>query len=296
MSIPNLSLAMTDEELISLVRQDAEKYIVTFKTPKMFFHWTDASDITPTGKFNKEFATLDSVFPKYFNKVSRKIFRLRNPKDSDLYGPGLYLASDPFISRKYGGINAYGLIVGIINPDARVIVLNDSVFGKFPDNIYNEMKLKGCPVNNIVSLLETTNKTCTVFKQMFIGDDQFIDGRLYEWSSFTSQLPGCHSSDTMANLNKPADFIESEPVETIVAYSTNLMTEIRGFTHKTKYQPNDPLGNLILSYLKTNNNFQALKVDDISVLHKDQMNDSTIRMLSPSENEEFNQKYIWGCH
>lgn len=291
LSISTLTHAMTDTELTSKLRAEADKYTVSFKQPKMFFHWVDASDITPKGQYNGVFDSNNPMFAAYVQKNGGYIARQRSPKDDDIAGPGLYMAADPLVSRSYGGEKTYGLITGVINPKAKLIALEYNQTGELPNDVINELKARGCSDENLLNLLDTKDKACTKIKQLLLGKGKlYLDGRIYSWSTNGNYLPGCKFNNQMNDLILGAKADPTNNMDTLVAYTTDLFTEIHGFTHKTKPTSSDPNGNLILSYLKTNNGIAGNQL-----LSAEQLKDASIKTLSKSENETFTKKFIWGC-
>ena len=124
--------AMSDQDLSRLMRSELSQNITQVKSPKLMFHWVDASDLTPRGQYNSQFKATDPRFVEYVNKQGRKIFNRRNPADGDIAGPGLYMAADPKVSRGYGAERSFGLVVGVLEPKAKILLTAEGgadVFG-----------------------------------------------------------------------------------------------------------------------------------------------------------------------
>lgn len=288
------SFAMTDLELQKAMRAEIEPKLITLKKPKLFFHWVDASDLTPKGEFDKQFPANASQFSTYVEKQGKKIANQRSDRDHDIAGPGLYLASDPLVSRGYGGEKRYGLIVGQIKTGSRILPnFYDLEFSK---NLVLEFEKRGCTAGyGVIDLLDTTDTNCTKIKQLFVGKDaSFIDGRLYQWSSQAASLPGCSYSIEGETTMKKASNGFPVRFETIVAYNKNLFSEIVGFTHKSTANSGSVLANNVLSYLK------ALDAKGMAsrfkLISDEQRVDSKITKMNDSSVISFTKNNIFGCH
>jgi hypothetical protein len=290
--------AMSDADLFQNMRKQTSKYIVNLKKPRMFFHWVDASDITPKGQYEEAFEATDSIFAKYVSKQGSKILNQRSDSDHDIAGPGLYLASDPLISRSYGGKNRYGLIVGITKANAKFFV--QSFNATFSSDIAKEIESRGCNSgDSVIELLDSTNPNCTKIKQLLIGKDlSFADARIYNWATFSKSLPGCTVGDSNNELIPQSNVTkDNQKLDTIVAFSTNLFSEIYGFTHKSKLSTKSENARKILSYLKGLQGYknQMGKFQNINFVSAAQLQDSSIVPMSNSEMAEFTSKNILGC-
>lgn len=284
--------AMTDAELQSAMRAEVAPHLFTIKKPRLFFHWVDASDLTPKGQYDLQLASNSNQFAEYVAKESKKIVNQRSERDQDMAGPGMYLANDPLISRGYGGAKRYGLVVGKINTKARILPSFYDM--KFSKPIVLEFEKRGCTTGeNVIEILDTTEISCTKIKQLLVGKDaSFIDGRLYSWSSMASYIPGCTfdlSGETTMQVrnNYPMQF------ETLVAYNKNLFSEVVGFTHKSSLTSGSSLGNSVLSYLKTLA-AQGL-TNRFTLISDEQKNDSTIPLMNQSDLTNFTKNNIFGC-
>jgi hypothetical protein len=285
--LPQAFAAMTDAQLSLAMRNDIKKYIVTVKSPKIIFHWVDASDINPAGQYNTKFPSTAPHFKTYVQKQGARILTKRPAADPDLYGQGLYLASSPTESRSYGGQNSFGLIVGILSPGARLLAQSGDL--PMEASISAEIARRGCGDNGgYIALLDTFDVKCTKVKQILVGADvSFADGRLYNWGGESSR--GC------SGMNPARDFTavrghDISDLQTFVAYNTKLFTGIFGYTHKTSVSGN-AMADQILSYLK---GLQTLGVYD-NLISKDQMKDASIKAMSDADVKKFSQANILGC-
>lgn len=284
--------AMTDAELQKAMRAEVEPHIFTIKKPRLFFHWVDASDITPKGQYDQAFPSNSTQFTDYVEKEGKKVVNQRSDRDQDIAGPGMYLASDPLVSRDYGGEKRFGLVVGKINTKARVLPGGYNM--SFSKEVVSEFEKRGCRiVANVLQLLDTADANCTKLKQLLVGKDaSFIDGRLYSWSSQARYLPGCNynaEDETTINAEDSIFF----PLETFVAYNKNLFSEIVGFTHKSSVYAGSSFANNILSYLKTlDANGLSLRLKLIS---DEQRRDPKIPLMNQTDLANFTKNNIFGC-
>jgi hypothetical protein len=287
--------AMTDADLQKAMRAEVAPHLFTIKKPRLFFHWVDASDLTPKGQYDLQLAPNSNQFVDYVTKESNKIVNKRSERDQDLAGPGMYLASDPLISRSYGGEKRYGLIVGKINTKARI--LPGSYELEFSSSLTSEFEARGCTMGpSVIAILDTADVNCTKIKQLLVGKDaSFIDGRLYRWGSDADILPGCvydSAGDAMIIGKNGA----SIAFETLVGYNKNLFSEIVGFTHRSSFTSGASLGNSVLSYLKTLDS-RGIKnrFTKVNLLSDEQKNDSNIPLMNQTDLESFTKNNIYGC-
>lgn len=281
------AFSMTDKQLGEAMRQDISKYMSTIKKEKILFHWVDASDINPRGQYNTAYDPSATHYSTYVEKQGRRIYNRRRSGDSDIEGPGLYMASDPLVSRAYGGKRNYGLVVGVLRPGAKVLT-GTGINLTISSEISTEIKSRGCQAYNYETILDTFNNECLKIKQILVGKDaSFANGRIYSWSN--RSVEGC--SDR--NISRDVNFISNvnsyyEP-ETFVVYNKDLFSDIFGFTHKTTKATNKLAGE-ILSYLK------GVEVSTGQELLPDmQMDNDEIKTMSKSDVDKFSQKYILGC-
>ena len=284
--------ALSDADLQAKMRKDVEPYIVTLKQPKIYFHWVDASDVAPKGQLD---AVLDSKAQKFIDysaTQSKKVYNQRSEKDADIAGPGFYLAQDPFYTRRYGGQKRFGLIVATIKPGTR---LHSASYSQtFSKEVSNELAARQCSARSAVDLIDSAEKNCTPIKKLLLGQDSFIQGRLYNYGSFASQMTGCSRYDVSSDVvNLSTKQSNSERQDTIVAYNLSLFSEINGYTHKSTMNAKTPVANKILSFLKTASLDKALATQLIS---NEQMADSSIPVMSAGEMGTFTKTNILGCH
>lgn len=287
--IASQAFAMTDSELGQAMQKDIQKFMTTVKSPKLVFHWVDASDVSPKGQFNSKFPSTASHYKDYVEKQGKKIFNKRNPADRDIAGPGLYLASNPIASRSYGGEKSFGLIVGLIRPGARFVT--GSYGGlRIDQKIVAEISSRGCIQDDYNYLLNVNDSSCTKIKQLLVGKDvSFAEGRIYQWMN--NKMDGCRNLNFNRDLNIPRLNGQFKiNYDTFVAYNVKMFSQIYGYTHKSS-KSGDQLGDQILSYLKG----MAKQGSGTNLVSADQMNDSSIKAMSQSEIESFNQKYLLGC-
>lgn len=284
------AFAMTDIELAAAMKKDFSKNLVTVKSPKLFFHWVDASDVTPSGQYNSQFPSDSPNFKAYVQKEGRKVYNKLSPNNRDIAGPGLYLAYDSIVSRHYGGKTSFGLIVGQLKVGARIL---PNLLGglKVSQTIYDELSYRGCDgMTDYLFLIDSSKTECLKIKQLLVGKDvSFADGRFYAWGE--RNRIGC------SNYNPSIDIGTSTRVSSdtlkgftaMVAYNTNLFSKIVGLTHKSK-KGSDPFGNKMLSYLK------GMHLSQFGgLLSKEQMADDSIKPMSESELIKFNQENLIGC-
>ena len=285
------SFAMTDSELATSMREDIKKYYSVMKAPKLFFHWVDASDVTPKGQYNTEFPTNSIQFKEYIDKQGQKIFNRRSEKDPDIAGPGLYMASEPTISRSYGAKKTFGLIVGLVKSGTKVFT--DTGYTKtshIDPTILSETAKRNCSVATYVDLLNTAEANCTKVKQLLVGKDvSFTSGRLYSWSSnrrnYCKQIVKGRDISFSQILDSSA---ANKALETFVVFNSSLFSEVVGVTHMTT-KGSTPLANQILSFLKN----QSYNGFDLS--SEAQKKSSSIKSMTDSEIKDFAEKYIYEC-
>ncbi len=285
--------AMSDAQLAQGMRADIAKYIITLKTPRLIFHWADASDITPQGQYNQSVPANGPSFKAYVDKQGAKVFRARDTRDYDIEGPGLYLATNPMSTRHYGGQKSFGLIVGLVRPGSKI--LNGDGQNTLAANIHSEIQSRGCSVYDYNSLIDTSGDLkCTKIKQLLVGSDvSFADGRLYNYSN-TTLIEGCSRRSPYKDIAAPASKIRDyEGLDTFVGYSSRLYTEVIGITNKTTVS-NHAFSNEVLSYLK------GLQVNGLSegsvISSPEQVKDPKIKAMTKAEVAKFSQKYIMGCN
>jgi hypothetical protein len=288
--------AMSDAQLAQALRQDISKHFVTLKAPKLVFHWVDASDINPSGQYNSAFPANASHYKSYTDKQGSKIYRARNSRDSDVEGPGLYMATDPLVSRAYGGKNTYGLIVGIMKPGARILA-NAYTTLPIAANLQAELSGRGCTgVTMYPEILDTYGNTpCLKVKQLLVGSDvSFADGRFYSFG--TGDIEGCRSRFGAKDLTIPASKVKTyEGLDTFVVYSSRMMSEVLGFTHKTA-PGSHALANQIMSYLKGLQVHQLNTYSGYSLVSQEQLNNPAIKAMSKADIAKFSQAHIMGCN
>tara|TARA_R110000868_G_scaffold61524_3_gene186974 strand:- start:24497 stop:25405 length:909 start_codon:yes stop_codon:yes gene_type:complete len=281
------ALAMSDVELGQAMNQDIAKYMSVVKAPKLLFHWVDASDVNPKGEYNKRYEATAPHYTDYVMKQGRRIYNNRRSGDSDIEGPGLYMASDPLVSRSYGGERSYGLIVGVLRVGAKVLTgsgLNLSI----ASDIKAEILKRGCSAYSYESILDTFDKTCAKIKKLLVGKDaSFANGRIYSWGS--NQVPGCSQRIIDRDIKFPTGMSSYSEPETFVVYNTGLFSQVYGFTHQS-LGDGDKLSQGILSYLK------GLELSSgREVLPDLQMENSGISSMSPTKVKTFSNKMILGC-
>lgn len=288
--LPQAFAALSDAQLTLAMRNDIKKYIITVKSPKIIFHWVDASDINPAGQYNTKYPSTAPHFKTYVQKQGARILTKRPAADPDLYGQGLYLASSPTESRSYGGQNSFGLIVGVLRSGARLLAQTGDL--PMDANISAEIARRGCGDNGgYIALLDTFDPKCTKIKQQLVGADvSLADGRIYDWGG--DQARGCASMNPRRDLVAAPgqDAAGLERLQTFVAYNPNLFSSVFGYTHKTSVSGNG-MADQILSYLK---GLQTLGVYD-NLISKDQMKDASIKAMSDAEVRKFSVANILGC-
>lgn len=281
------TFAMTDAQLGKAMREDMAKYMTTIKAPKLLFHWVDASDINPKGEYNVGYAPTAAHYETYVEKQGRRIYNNRRSGDSDIEGPGLYMASDPLVSRSYGGERNYGLIVGVLKVGAKVVTGSGMNLVIDPV-IKSEIQKRGCNPSSYESVLDTFDKKCSKIKQLMVGKDaSFADGRIYSWGS--NHVEGCSDRDIARDVKFPAKMSSWSEPETFVVYNKNLFSKIFGFTHKS-LPSSSKEGNAILSYLKGYE-----QVTGKELLPDLQMDNDVIAGMSESQVEKFSRDNILGC-
>jgi hypothetical protein len=286
---------MSDAQLAQGMRADMAKYMITLKTPRLIFLWADASDIVPQGQYKNSFPATFSSFKEYVDKQGSKIFRARSTSDADIEGPGLYLAGSPTSTRHYGGQKSFGLIVGLIRPGSKIF--NGDATSSISANLQAELQARGCSVYHYSELLDSAGDTkCTKVKQILVGQDiSFADARMYNYSN-ADLIEGCSHRNPYKDIAAPASKIRDyEGLDTFVAYSSRLFSDVMGITNKTTVS-NHTLSNQILSYLK---GIQSLGLNSAygGVLSSpEQLKDPAIKAMGRSEIQKFSQKYILGCN
>ncbi len=287
--------AMTDAQLGQAMKADIAKYIITLKTPRLIFHWADASDIVPQGQYNASVPATGPSFKAYVDKQGSKVFRARDPRDYDIEGPGLYMATNPMSTRSYGGNKSFGLIVAQVRPGAKI--LNGDGNNVLAANIQSEVTARGCALTDYNSILDNAGDAkCTKIKQLLVGSDiSFADGRLYNYSN-TYLIEGCSKRSPYKDIAAPASKIRDyEGLDTFVVYSSRLFSSIMGITNKTK-NSGDALSDQVLSYLK------GLQVNGLAsdagmaISSPEQLADASIKAMSKADIAKFSQKYIMGCN
>mgnify|MGYP003642707077 CR=1 FL=1 len=281
------SWAMTDSELAQSMNQDIAKYMSVIKAPKLLFHWVDASDVNPKGEYNKRYEATAAHYEQYVVKQGRRIYNNRRSGDSDIEGPGLYMASDPLVSRSYGGERSYGLIVGVLRVGAKVLTgsgMNLSI----ASDLKLEIQKRGCNAYSYETILDTFDKTCAKIKKLLVDKDaSFANGRIYSWGS--NHVSGCSSRSIDRDVRFPSGMSSYRDPETFVVYNKELFSQVYGFTHKS-LGDGDSLSQKILSYLK------GLELSSgKEVLPDLQMDNSDISAMSAAKVKSFSQDYILGC-
>ena len=280
---------MSDAELGKAMRAELDKTLVTVKAPKLIFHWVDASDINPPGQYNTAYPATATHFKTYVEKQGKRIYNRRNRGDSDIAGPGLYMAAGPLISRSYGGEKSFGLIVGLVKPGARIVPSHTTL--TIDTKLASEIAKRGCTeAYDYLSLLDTYEPACIKVKQLLVGKDiSFADGRLYTWAA--GNIPGCSDTqperDIVITQGKKEDY---SSLDTFVAYHPNLFSKIYGYTHKTKLS-GDKLADEVLSYLK---GIEAMGLYS-GLISEQQIKDPAIKAMSAAQVKSFSQKYAFGC-
>lgn len=287
--------AMNDAQLQQAMRQDIQKYMLTLKTPRLLFHWADASDIVPQGQFKNSFPATFGSFKEYVDKQGSKVFRARSTSDADIEGPGLYLAGSPTSTRHYGGQKSFGLIVALIKPGARI--LNGDSTGAIAPNVQSEINARGCALTSYLDIIDSAGDAkCLKVKQIMIGADiAFADARMYNYSN-ADLIEGCSQRNPFRDINAPASKIRDyEGLDTFVAYSSRLFSDVMGITNKTTVSGH-ALSDQVLSYLK------GLQVNGLNqayggaIASPEQLADAKIKPMTKSEIQKFSQKYILGCN
>ena len=285
---------MNDVQLAQSMRAELGKSLITVKSPKLIFHWVDASDIMPAGQFNASLPATGPSFAAYVNKQGSKIFRARNGKDYDVEGPGLYLASDPLSTRSYGGQKSFGLIVGLLRPGAKIVPGDRNL--TMAAAIASEISARGCALTTYAELLDVADSPkCTKIKQLLVGADiSFADARIYSYSQ--GEIEGCRTRSPFKELAVPASRARDyEGNDTFVAYSSRAFSEIMGVTHKTTVSGH-ALSNEILSYLKGLQVNNLIQFAQYGVASPEQLSNPAIKAMSKAEIAKFSQKYIMGCN
>ena len=272
-------LAMNDSELAQAMNQDIAKYMSVVKAPKLLFHWVDASDINPKGEYNKRYEATAAHYTEYVTKQGRRIYNNRRSGDSDIEGPGLYMASDPLVSRSYGGQRSYGLIVGVLRVGAKVLT-GSGVNLSIAPHIKNEISKRGCVAYSYESILDTFDKTCAKIKKLLVAKDaSFANGRIYSWGS--NHVTGCSQRRLERDIKFPAAMSSYSEPETFVVYNSELFSKIYGFTS---------LSQEILSYLK------GLELTSGKEILPDlQMDNPAILAKSAGQVSKFSLDKILGC-
>lgn len=282
------AFAMSDAQLAQAMRSDMEKYMSTIKAEKYIFHWVDASDINPPRQYDTRYAPTAEHYKAYVEKQGRRIYNNRRSGDSDIEGPGLYMASDPMVSRAYGGSRRYGLIVGKLRVGAKVVTGSGAGLDlTIAADIRQEIAARGCSAASYTAILDTFNRECSKVKQLLVGRDaSFADGRIYSWGQ--AMYSDCYNRDIRNDVIFPSA-ARYHDTETFVVYNKNLFSEIYGFTHQS-VPGNNAEANEILSYLKGIE--ESTRRDILPDL---QMDNDAIRALSRTQIEKFIEKNILGC-
>lgn len=285
---------MSDAELSQELRKDIDQYIITLKSPKLAFHWVDASDVNPPKQFDVQYPATAAHYKTYVDKAGSAIYNKLSPKAYDIAGPGLYMSSHPSYSRSYGGKKRFGLIVGLVKPGAKIFTNLGYGGEKINAKLIKELQARDCGVNNYSDILDSSEIGCTRIKQLLVGKDiSFADARLYGWTG-REPSPGCSSINLIRDMDKrnsKSTKSDLENLDTFVVYSSRLFSSVYGYTHRSTAD-GDLLSNQILSYLK-GQDIEGLSTERI--LSEAQAADSMIKPMSRSEIEKFSQKYIFGC-
>jgi hypothetical protein len=286
---PAAQAAMTDAQLAQAMRADVAKYIATIDAPKILFHWVDASDINPPRQYDTQYAATAPHYRDYVQKQGRRIYNRRSQGDGDIEGPGLYMATDPFVSRAYGGSRRYGLIVGVLKKGARVFV-GDGLSLTIAPTILAEIKSRGCTEVDYGYdyLLDTFNPTCNKIKQLLVGADaSFADARIYSWSH--DSVTGCSSRNFTRDIKMPRGYDRNTGAETFVIYNPNAFSSVFGYTHKSLPSGNAMADN-VLSYLKG-----TQQLTGTSLIAVEQMSNNAIKGMTQAQIAAFSQQNIFGC-
>lgn len=290
---------MSDAELAQALRKDLDKYIVTLKSPKLAFHWVDASDINPPKQYDVQYPATAAHYRTYVDKAGSAIYNKRNPESYDIAGPGLYMSSHPTYSRQYGGKKRFGLIVGLVKPGTKIFTNIPAFNGreKISDKLIAELNSRGCGLMNYSDILDVSDDdACTKIKQLLVGKDiSFADARLYGWTGNVAS-EGCRNINLIRDVDKRNSKVtdaQIEMLDTFVVYSSRFFSSVYGYTHRSTAD-GDQLSNDILSYLK---GLQAELVQDVEadILSESQISDPKIKAMTRDQIEKFSQKYIYGC-
>lgn len=287
--------AMSDAQLSQAIRQDMQKYMFTLKTPRLIFHWADASDIVPQGQFKNSFPATFPSFKEYVDRQGSKVFRPRSTSDADIEGPGLYLAGSPTSTRHYGGQKSFGLIIGLIKPGAKI--LNGDSSGAIAANIQSEINARGCALTSYLDIIDSAGDAkCLKVKQIMIGNDiSFADARMYNYSN-AELIEGCSQRNPYKDIAAPASKIRDyEGLDTFVAYSSRLFSEVMGITNKTTVSGH-ALSDQILSYLKGLQSLGFNQAYGGAIASPEQLADPKIKAMTKAQIDAFSQKYILGCN
>jgi hypothetical protein len=284
---------MSDAELTLALRRELEPHIITVNAPKLVFHWTNASDILPRGQFNQQFPVTAPSFAAFIDTQGRKIFNRRSERDPDIEGPGLYMASDPVVSREYGGQRSFGLIVGLLKPGARLIASRSMPMS---NALKLELQARSCSATTFVDLLDTADQACTRVKQLLVGRDiSFADGRLYSWGS--QEVPGCRSRSNFSQSFTGSAAVKADirHHETFVIYSRNAFSEVYGYTNLT-VATGAGTGARILSWLKSLEKSGEINTwGNKKLVSDEQLADARIPVMTNAQIRGFSTSFILGC-
>jgi hypothetical protein len=285
---------MSDAELTHELRKDIDQYIISLKSPKLAFHWVDASDVNPPKQYNVPYPATAPHFKSYVDKAGSAIYNKLSEKAYDIAGPGLYMSSHPSYSRSYGGKKTFGLIVGLVKPGAKIFVNFGYGGEKINSKLLKEIESRDCGVISYSDLLDSSDLACTKVKQLLVGKDiAFADARLYGWTG-REISPGCRSINLIRDMqmrNTKTSKSDLENLDTLVVYSSRLFSSVYGYTHLSTLD-GDLLSNQILSYLKGQ---QLEGLSPERILSESQLADNRIKPMSRGDVEKFSQKYIFGC-
>jgi hypothetical protein len=118
---------------------------------------------------------------------------------------------------------------------------------------------------------------------------------MYNYSN-TYNIFGCNKRDPYLDIAAPASRIRDfEGLDTFVAYSSRLFSQIIGITNKTTVS-GDALSDQVLSYLK-GLQVNGLAADaGMAISSPEQLKDTRIKAMSKADLAKFSQKYIMGCN
>ena len=199
------------------------------------------------------------------------------------------MAADPKVSRAYGAERSFGLVVGVLEPKAKILLTAEGV--RMSSQVVQEVRARGCAhVDTYIDLLETYDPACTKVKQVLVGKDiSFMDARFYSWSS--TLMPGCSRKSPSSQRTRVASGERDQDyLDTMVIYHSRVFSKVFGYTHKSTLSGNS-MADSILSYLK---GLQVHGAAD-NMVSAEQLRDTGIKAMSLSEIRAFSQKFILGC-